>query len=66
MSGKCTHASDCPLFERFKLTSVLRVWQIYFCEGRFDQCVRYQMSCRGEVPSPTLLPNGDELVDGDE
>ncbi len=61
---RCVHAADCPLFERFKLSSVLRIWQIYYCEERFDECVRYQMDCRGEPVPPTLLPNGKDMADG--
>lgn len=57
----CPHAKDCPLFERFELSSVLRIWQLYYCEKKFEDCIRYQMNCRGEVVDPTLLPNGEQI-----
>ena len=61
----CPHAADCPLFERFKMSSVLRIWQIYYCEAKYEECVRYQKNCSGETVAPTLLPNGEDLTEGE-
>ena len=58
---RCPHAGDCPLFSQFELSSALKIWQIYYCDKKFEDCVRYEMNCRGEVVPPTLLPNGEKL-----
>ena len=49
------------MFELFRLKSALKVWQIHYCEGTFDKCVRFQRSCAAETVPPNLLPNGDTL-----
>ena len=60
----CPHAVDCPLFDRFKQSSSLKIWQIYFCDGRFENCERYKLNCKGAPVPPGLLPNGETLGEG--
>ena len=60
----CPHATDCPLFERFRMSSSLRIWQIYFCEGKYEGCERYKLNCKGAPVAPNLLPNGEFLGEG--
>ncbi len=62
---RCPHAHDCPLFAQFDMSSALRIWQIYYCDQKYETCVRYQLNCRGEPVSPTLLPNGENLEERD-
>jgi len=41
---------------------VLQIWKIKYCEGpRYDTCVRYQKTSKGERVPLTLLPNGEML-----
>lgn len=61
VASDCPHNADCPLFERFELSSVLRIWQIYYCKKNYTDCIRYQMNCRGEAVPPTMLPNGEDM-----
>lgn len=61
MSTRCSHANDCPLFEKFMLSSALRIWQIFYCEKRFEQCARYTKMRDGQPVRPTLLPDGTDL-----
>lgn len=61
LARHCPNAGACPLFERFRTSPALRVWQRFFCESSFERCARFrQMQC-GDSVSPTLLPDGSEL-----
>ena len=57
----CPHASGCEMFAQFKLQSMLRIWQIKYCEGDYARCVRYQTAASGQPVAPSLLPNGGLL-----
>jgi hypothetical protein len=58
---RCSHIPSCELFPKFALRGSLRVWHTFYCEGSFETCARYQLSLRGRVVPPNLLPNGKEL-----
>lgn len=61
MSKHCPHASNCNLYERFQVTSALKIWQVFYCESRFNECERYVKLGKGESVEPTLLPDGTNL-----
>lgn len=58
---RCSHADSCELFPKFGLRGALKVWQTFYCEGKFEECARFQLSQAGRSPPPNLLPNGREL-----
>ncbi len=58
---KCSHLFSCELFPKFQKRASLKVWQTFYCEGRFEDCVRYQLALQSRPVSPNLLPNGREL-----
>ena len=47
-----------PIFES---RHILRIYQIQYCESRFENCERFKLASRGEMPDPQLLPDGDRL-----
>ena len=49
------------MFAQFNLQSMLRIWQIKYCEGDYARCVRYQTAASGQPVAPSLLPNGSLL-----
>lgn len=57
----CTHKDSCGLFPVISLSSALKIWQTFYCDGKFETCLRYQRSLKGEKVAPNLLPNGKEL-----
>lgn len=57
----CTHKDSCALFPVISLSSALKIWQTFYCDGKFETCLRYQRSLKGEKVPPNLLPNGKEL-----
>ncbi|HTN52608.1 MAG TPA: hypothetical protein VML50_09420 [Anaeromyxobacter sp.] len=57
----CSHVATCELFPKFQRRASLKVWQTFYCEGRFPNCARYQLSLEGRPVPPNLLPNGREL-----
>lgn len=57
----CTHKDNCALFPVISLSSALKIWQTFYCDGKFETCLRYQRSLKGEKVAPNLLPNGKEL-----
>ncbi len=59
--ARCSHLRSCELFPKFALRASLRVWQTFYCEGKFEECARYRLAQEGTRPSPNLLPNGREL-----
>jgi hypothetical protein len=61
MSNHCPHSSECKLFERFRVSSALKVWQVFYCESRFRECSRYIRLEEGKPVEPTLLPDGTTL-----
>ncbi len=58
---KCPHLSSCELFPKFQKRASLKVWQTFYCEGKFEDCVRFQLSMQSRPVAPNLLPNGREL-----
>jgi len=60
--SQCPHRHTCELYGRFVSQIVLQIWKIKYCEGpRYDTCVRYQKTSKGERVPLTLLPNGEML-----
>jgi len=57
----CTHKDSCALFPVISLSSALKIWQTFYCDGQHETCVRFQRSLKGEKVAPNLLPNGKEL-----
>ncbi|MBE9516640.1 MAG: hypothetical protein IME93_06645 [Proteobacteria bacterium] len=57
----CTHTDSCELYPQISLSSALKVWQVFYCEGDFAKCARFQASSEGQSVPVTLLPNGKEL-----
>jgi hypothetical protein len=57
----CPHKEGCALFPCFSSSNSLGFWKGFFCDSRFEGCVRFQMSLRGETPPDDLLPNGKHL-----
>ena len=62
-SEHCPFIKRCPMFPEFQSKSVLRVFQIFYCEGDFNGCARYKSASQGVMPPPTLLPDGTTLQD---
>ncbi len=57
----CSHKDSCAMFPIISLSSALKIWQTFYCDGQHETCVRYQRSLKGEKVAPNLLPNGKEL-----
>ena len=60
-SEHCPFKTRCPMFPEFQNKSVLRVFQIFYCEGDFKNCERYKRASKGVMPPPTLLPDGTSI-----
>jgi hypothetical protein len=60
----CSHISTCPLFPLFTLKASLSVWQVHYCNGKFETCERLKLSKAGQRVPPNLLPNGKSLDPG--
>ena len=58
---RCPHMDGCEMYGLFQLKGALRVWQINYCEGKYERCARYQLSCDGEKMPRDLLPNGKRI-----
>jgi hypothetical protein len=52
------------MFALFTVKGSLRVWQIHYCNGRFEDCARLQLAKAGEAVPSDLLPNGKRLAAG--
>ena len=57
----CRFVSQCPMFPIFQNKHVLRIYQIQYCESRFEECERYKLASKGTMPAPELLPDGRTL-----
>jgi hypothetical protein len=57
----CPHLASCELFPRFQRRTSLKVWQAFYCDAKFEGCVRYRLALESKPVSPNLLPNGREL-----
>ncbi len=54
----CSHIEGCELFVQFALNPALDIWKEKYCNGVFNNCVRYKMSGAHQPVPVTLLPNG--------
>jgi hypothetical protein len=61
MASPCPNAQGCPLFPLFRMKASLGVWQVQFCDARYEDCARYQLAKAGTRVPPNLLPNGKTL-----
>jgi len=52
------------MYALFTVKASLRVWQIHYCEGRFEGCERLRRARAGEGVPRDLLPNGKTLDRG--
>ncbi|HEB91334.1 MAG TPA: hypothetical protein ENI85_17290 [Deltaproteobacteria bacterium] len=59
--ARCRFAERCPMYPIFESRHILRIYQIQYCESRFENCERFKLASRGEMPDPQLLPDGDRL-----
>ena len=57
----CSHTSTCPLFPLISVNSALKVWKTFYCEGKYNNCARYNLSKTGQSVPVNLLPNGKSL-----
>jgi len=57
----CSHTSTCPLFPLISVNSALKVWKTFYCEGKYQNCARYNLSKSGQTVPVNLLPNGKSL-----
>lgn len=57
----CSHKTSCGMFPIISLSSALKIWQAFYCDGNYATCQRYQRSIAGEPVPGTLLPNGKML-----
>jgi len=58
----CSHTSTCPLFPLISVNSALKVWKTFYCEGKYQNCARYNLSKGGQSVPVNLLPNGKSLA----
>ncbi|HSM91589.1 MAG TPA: hypothetical protein VLT47_01815 [Anaeromyxobacteraceae bacterium] len=61
MPMPCAHLQTCPMYALFTVKESLRVWQIHYCNGRFEACARLKLARAGEPVPHHLLPNGKTL-----
>lgn len=57
----CSHTTTCPLFPLISVNSALKVWKTFYCEGKYQNCARYNLSKSGQSVPVNLLPNGKSL-----
>mgnify|MGYP000052917360 CR=1 FL=1 len=57
----CSHKTSCGMFPIISLSSALKIWQTFYCDGKYETCERYRRSIAGEPVPRTLLPNGKML-----
>ncbi|HKK13728.1 MAG TPA: ankyrin repeat domain-containing protein [Gammaproteobacteria bacterium] len=57
----CSHVENCELFVQFALNPALEVWKMHYCQGHFQECIRFKRSTAGKPVPLTLLPNGKLL-----
>jgi hypothetical protein len=58
----CTHKDSCALYKHLATDFSLKVWQKFFCDGKYEQCARYRLALEGKAIPLTLLPNGKHLA----
>jgi len=57
----CSHTTTCPLFPLISVNSALKVWKTFYCEGKYNNCARFNLSKTGQSVPVNLLPNGKSL-----
>ncbi len=57
----CPNKASCEMFPQLTLNSALKVWQTFYCDGKYEECVRYVRSLEGRPVPVTLLPNGKNM-----
>ena len=50
------------MYPVFQNKHVLRIYQIQYCESRFEDCERYKLASAGTMPPPEVLPILLEIV----
>lgn len=55
---RCKFIDRCPVFPLFESKQILRIYQINYCESRYETCARFELASAGTVPDPRLLPDG--------
>ncbi len=54
----CPNHDFCALTQSIGMKEALRVWESFYCDGRFARCERYKLKLSGAEVPPGLLPNG--------
>jgi hypothetical protein len=54
----CTHAATCELYQHFRLSANLAIWQNRYCNSRYERCERFKLAAQGAPVPALLLPNG--------
>ncbi len=57
----CSHIKSCELFVQFALNPALEIWKQHYCNGDYEECVRFKLSKMGQPVPLTLLPNGKNI-----
>ena len=57
----CSRKDSCELFPLIQINGALKIWQSFYCDGKFQTCVRYQLGLEGKSIPASLLPNGKNL-----
>lgn len=57
----CSHIKSCELFVQFALNPALEIWKQHYCNGEYEECVRFKLAKMGQPVPLTLLPNGKNI-----
>ena len=60
----CPNIYRCPMFPKFQSEHMLHIYKVIYCEprdGAHRRCARYRAMMSGSIPSPMLLPHGEDL-----
>lgn len=49
------------MFPLFASKQILRIYQINYCDSRYEGCERFKLASAGVTPDPRLLPDGESL-----
>jgi len=60
----CPHIDGCEMYEAFRISSTVEVWQNLYCRATFAGCERYKRATAGLAVDRLLLPNGRLLQKG--
>lgn len=50
------------MFGAFESQTVLKIFQIRYCNGDHSKCERFKLASSGTMPDSDLLPDGDRLA----